>query len=90
MTNRAAALIRAVCVVVLSIAVSVPVLACDPYECRLTVDTAQCYIRYGPDSRRFRQGTDCREVTNCNYVYSSGEWALTCSYDCAITPCYEV
>jgi hypothetical protein len=89
MTLRVAGVIRVICVLAFAISAALPAAACDRYECRLTVDTAQCYIRFGPNSTRFRLGTDCQEVANCNYVYNN-VWTYTCSYDCVITECYEV
>jgi hypothetical protein len=79
------------CVAVLASAVALPAEAsCDNYECKRSVDTAQCYIRYGPTARTFQLGSECREVANCGWYFEENVWDVACSYDCQITQCYEV
>ena len=90
MTDRIAGVIRIICVLAFAVSAALPAAAdCDRYECRITVDTAECWVRLGPNSGRFRLGTSCQAIANCNYVYNN-VWTYTCSYDCVITQCYEV
>ena len=89
MTDRVAGVIRIICVLAFAVSAALPVAACDRYECQVSPDTAQCWIRFGPGAGRFGLGTDCQVIANCNYVYNN-VWTYECSYDCVITQCYEV
>lgn len=83
--------IRVLLVVLCVSSYSVPAFAaCYNYECRVSTDTAQCYIRYGPNARFFQSGSDCREVASCGWHFSAGTWDNSCSYSCNLTECYEV
>ena len=64
---------------------------CDRWECRRTIDTASCWIRYGSLANKFRLGSNCEETAQCMwYYYESIGWITSCNYDCRITGCYEI
>ena len=63
---------------------------CNAYECRVSVDTAECWIRYGPGAHFFPQASDCRVESNCSWYFEEGQWDVACSYGCKMTECYEI
>jgi hypothetical protein len=68
-----------------------PALAdCQRYECKRTVDTATCWLRYGPLAHNFALGSECSEGMKCIWFYTGTGWGEVCNYNCTIDPCYEV
>lgn len=78
--------------IVLALFVATPAEAiCNRYDCRRTVDRATCWVRYGPDSKRFPLGTTCEGFSQCIWTYTADlGWVDVCYHDCEIVQCYEI
>jgi len=82
---------RVFCLLVLAGLVALPAAAqCAYYECTRAIDTATCWERYGPNAKKFRFASECKEVASCTWYHFDGQWQVSCSYNCQTTNCYEV
>jgi hypothetical protein len=82
---------RVLCLFLVASGLVLPVSAeCARYECRYTVDTAECWMRMGPMAQRFRLGSSCETRPNCGWYFNEGQWVVACYYDCVIDQCYEI
>ena len=59
------------------------------WECRrMSIDTAECWLRVGPNSSKFKEALTCRGECQCMPDSSTG--SLACNCECYYTYCYEV
>jgi hypothetical protein len=81
-------LLRVALVSVFTFAAAVTLQAdCANYECTVGPDSAQCWVRYGPNARRFPIAAACNERCDCMPDIGTGQ--LYCSCYCSLDYCYS-